>query len=129
MQLVVGGRDSLQKARHCAEIIQHRLRRADCLPQRFHVECLGAGAAAPELAPAGEPREIVLRIAVHDPRREVVERFTQEAAPLITSGPAGIAGYATGRSPVRPMFAYWPTIVPKDLVPYNVEVRRAESWG
>jgi hypothetical protein len=71
---------------------------------------------------------VVLRITVHDPRREAVERFTKELAPLITSGPAGLAGYASGRSAVRPVFAYWPTTAPKALIEAEVEVRAAREW-
>jgi hypothetical protein len=70
----------------------------------------------------------MLRVAVHDSHREAVERFSKEFAPLITSGPAGIAGYAAGRPSVRPVFAYWPTLVSKDLVSPTVEVRKAFDW-
>ena len=54
--------------------------------------------------------------------------ISKEFAPLITSGPAGLAGYASGRPQVRPVFAYWPTLVPKELVPARVEVRKAREW-
>ena len=55
-------------------------------------------------------------------RREAVERFTKEFAPLITSGPPGLAGYAAGRPSVRPMYAYWPTLVPRDAILTKVEL-------
>jgi hypothetical protein len=71
---------------------------------------------------------VVLRLSVRDKRREAVERFTKELAPLATSGPAGLAGYAAGRSPVRDVLAYWPTRVPKRLVEPRVEVRPAREW-
>ena len=47
--------------------------------------------------PPAEPPEVVLRIAVRDPRKAVVERFSKEFAPLVTSGPPGVTGYTTGR--------------------------------
>jgi hypothetical protein len=47
---------------------------------------------------------------------------------LITSGPPGLAGYATGRPVVRPVFAYWPAIVPRNLVKPRVDVRTAKRW-
>jgi hypothetical protein len=72
--------------------------------------------------------ELVLRMAVHDSRREVAEKFTQMIAPLITNGPAGLAGYAAGRPVVRPVFAYWPALINKDLVKPAVEVRPAKEW-
>ena len=62
-----------------------------------------------------------MRVAVHDGRRAVVERFTKELAPLVTSGPPGVTGYTTGRPAVREVFAYWPALVPKDTV--TAEVR------
>jgi hypothetical protein len=72
---------------------------------------------------------VVLRIAVHDSRQEAVERFAAEFAPLITSGPPGLAGYASGRSAARPVFAYWPTLVPRDRIKCIVEVRDAAKWA
>ena len=57
-----------------------------------------------------DPPEVVLRVAVRDPRRAAVERFTKEFAPLVTSGFAGTTGYTTGRPPVREVFAYWPAL-------------------
>ena len=48
--------------------------------------------------------------------RAVVERFTKEFAPLVTSGPPGVTGYTTGRPPVREVFAYWPALVDKNAV-------------
>jgi hypothetical protein len=74
------------------------------------------------------PGELVLRVTAHDPRREAVEYFARQFAPLITSGPAGIAGYAAGRPQVRPVYAYWPTLAPKSLVQPRVEVRPAKEW-
>jgi hypothetical protein len=73
-------------------------------------------------------REVVLRIAVQDMRREAVQRFTREFAPLITSGPPGLAGYAAGRPQVRPVYAYWPTLVPKSRVVPRVRVQGASQW-
>ena len=99
---------------------------------RTHVELLGNGAGVPGAwfwRKYQTPGELVLRVTVHDPRREAVEYFTKQFAPLITSGPAGLAGYAAGRPQVRPVFAYWPTLVPKTLVEARTEVRTAEEWA
>ena len=74
------------------------------------------------LTPAGQPPEVVLRVSVHDERRAVVERFTKEFAPLVTSGPPGVTGYTTGRPAVREVFAYWPALLDKNAVTPRVEV-------
>ena len=50
---------------------------------------------------APEPMEVVLRVTVQDERKNVVERFTKEFAPLVTSGTPAVTGYTTGRPAVR----------------------------
>ncbi len=79
----------------------------------------------PSLAP---PFEVMLRVTVRDPNRKAVERFCREFAPLVTSGPSGIAGYATGRPSARPAFGYWPTLVPRHLIEATMEVNTAAEW-
>lgn len=128
-QLLVYGRDPVAKARATAEIISRRLEAAGSKPQLIHVECLGAGDGVPGLhEPPRGLREVVLRITASDARRETIERFGKEFAPLATSGPAGLAGYATGRPRARPVFAYWPSLVPKRFVTPKYEVRLAADW-
>jgi hypothetical protein len=92
------------KAAKCGQIVLDRLRRGGLELQHSNVECLGAGP------------EVVLRISVRDSRREAVERFTKELAPLVTSGPPGVTGYTTGRPSVREVFAYWPALIAKRAV-------------
>jgi hypothetical protein len=130
-QLLVYGLDCQEKAKVCGAMILARVREAGFSLARTNIELLGRGAGVPgswfwrKYQPPGE---LVLRVTVHDPNRAAVEHFTREIAPLITSGPAGLAGYASGRPPVRPVFAYWPTLVPKSLVEPTVEVRPAQEW-
>jgi hypothetical protein len=127
-QLLVYGPDCVPKARGCADMINRRLARAGLEFVDWHVECLGAGDGVPGLHEPPELREVVLRVTVRHPEREAVDRFAKEFAPLITSGPAGLAGYATGRPQVRPAFGYWPTTVPRELVRAELEVRTAREW-
>jgi Acyclic terpene utilisation family protein AtuA len=120
--LVIAGPGAAAKGRRCGEILLERLRRVGIEPEHSHIECLGSGDSLPGVLPrpADDP-EVVLRVAVHDARRAVVERFTKEFAPLVTSGPPGVTGYTTGRPTVREVFAYWPALVPRELV--TAEVR------
>ncbi len=124
--LVIAGPSAIEKARCCGEIVLERLRRAGAVPRHSHVEVLGDGECLPRAAPA-DPPEVVLRIAVRDDRRAVVERFAKELAPLVTSGPPGVTGYTTGRPVVREVFAYWPALVPKEAI--APEVRVASAFG
>jgi hypothetical protein len=119
--LTLLGPDADAKASLCGDMIRERLRRINMSPEHSLVEVLGAGACAPGvLANAPSPVEVVLRVAVRDSRRAVVERFTKEFAPLVTSGPPGVTGYTSGRPPVREVFAYWPALVPKNVVSSKV---------
>jgi hypothetical protein len=121
--LVIAGPDAAAKARRCGEMVLERLRRAGAAPRHSHVECLGAGELAFGRAEDRcEPPEVVLRVAVRDPSRAVVERFSKELAPLVTSGPPGVTGYTTGRPAVREVFAYWPALVPRSAVTPEVEL-------
>ncbi|HEX4149347.1 MAG TPA: acyclic terpene utilization AtuA family protein [Pirellulales bacterium] len=129
-QLLVYGRDCQAKARECARLIFERLKVAGVELERSHVELLGTGQSVPGLqAPPADLREVLLRISVRDSRSAAVERFTRELAPLATAGPAGLAGYTAARGAVRPVYAYWPTLVPKDLVQSVVEIRPASQWA
>jgi hypothetical protein len=115
--LTLLGPDAQEKALACGDIIRERLRRIDMYPEHSYVEVLGTGACAPGVfALRPQPVEVVLRVTVLDSRRPVVERFTKEFAPLVTSGPPGVTGYTSGRPPVREVFAYWPALVAKSVV-------------
>jgi hypothetical protein len=120
--LVIAGPGAAIKARRCGQILLQRLQRVGVEPARSHIECLGAGDSLPGVLPVADPPEVVLRVAVHDSRKSVVERFSREFAPLVTSGPPGVTGYTTGRPSVREVFAYWPALVSRDCVTPVVRV-------
>lgn len=128
--LAVAGRGAEAKAHAAGWIVLDRVRRAGFELADSLVECLGAGSVVPgTLHPPTPPFEVMLRVTVRDPSRQAVERFCREFAPLVTSGPSGIAGYATGRPSARPAFGYWPTLVPRELVPARTEVMTALDWS
>lgn len=128
-QLLVFGDDCVEKAHACADLVFSRLRKSGFTFDRTHVELLGMGAAAGTLVDKTFcPRELVLRIAVHHSERKALERFTKEIVPLITSGPAGLAGYTATPTPVRPVFSFWPTLLPKTFVSPSVQVQSATQW-
>ncbi|MBX7254896.1 MAG: DUF1446 domain-containing protein [Candidatus Hydrogenedentes bacterium] len=124
--LTVFGRNAVKKAKRCGEIVIDRVRRAGFELERTNVECLGTGACGPGLFPEPELLETVLRISVADPRKEAVERFSKELAPLVTSGAQGVTGFSAGRPRVSPVFGYWPCLIEKGRVTPRVHVY--ESW-
>jgi hypothetical protein len=128
--LAVAGRDAERKARAAGAMVLERVRRAGFKLADSLVECFGAGDLVPGLlAPYESPREVVLRITVRDPNRLAVERFCRELAPLVTSGPPGIAGYAAGRPSPRAAFGYWPALVPRSFISPAVEICPASVWS
>ena len=42
--------------------------------------------------------------------------------PVITSGPPGITGFSGGRPKAQEIIAYWPALIPKELVHTTVDV-------
>lgn len=120
--LVVAGPGAAAKARRAGEMVLARLARAGAMPAQHLIECLGSGDSLPGVLPRADPPEVVLRLAVRDPRRAVVERFSRELAPLVTSGPPGITGYTSGRPAVREVLAYWPALIDRAAVRAEVTV-------
>jgi hypothetical protein len=121
--LVLAGPDAVAKARWAGRILLERLQTAGAMPSAHLVEVLGGGDLVPGvLAVPGPMPEAVLRVAVRDGRKAVVERFSKEFAPLVTAGPPGVTGYTTGRPVVREVFAYWPALVSKAVVSPRVTI-------
>jgi len=128
--VAVVGRDAVSKARTAGRVVLDRVKRAGFDLAESLVEVIGAGDVVPGVVlPENPPFEVVLRVTVRDPRKLAVERFCREIAPLVTSGPAGIAGYATGRPSPRPAFGYWPALVPRELVDPEVFVQSGAKWA
>jgi hypothetical protein len=127
--LVVCGGDAAAKGRECGRIILERAERAGCAFTDTHIECLGAGDAAPGLWSSDAPaREVVLRVAVRTADRAHAERFLREFAPLVTSGPPGVTGYTGPRTRPIPVVAYWPALIDRSRVEPHVDVRPAQEW-
>jgi hypothetical protein len=128
--MAVVGRNAEAKARAAGRIVLDRVKRGGFDLAESLVEVLGAGdVVRGAVRPESPPFEVVLRVTVRDPRREAVARFCKELAPLVTAGPPGLAGYASGRPEPRPAFGYWPALVPKSMVEPRVEVHRAAEWA
>ena len=97
--------------------------------------------AAPPAAPAARSWRLAidkvrveeLALAFADRSRAApldvdVGDITVDLSAKLENGPAGLAGYSAARGQVRPVFAYWPTLVPKEVVQPRVEVRPAQEW-
>jgi hypothetical protein len=91
--LVIVGPGATGKAYRSGAILLEKLKQAGFTYAATNVEALGGGDCVPNVVKAtADPPEVVLRVAVRDPNRAAVERFTKEFAPLVTSGFAGTTG-------------------------------------
>ncbi len=121
--LTIVGHRAVDKARRAGEVILKRLENRGFRPERTCVEVLGAGDTAPGvLAARTDLTECVLRVAVADQDRGVLEQFAREFAPLVTAGPQGTTGYTSGRPPIRQVFGYWPCLIDQALVHPQMEI-------
>jgi len=116
---------ALTKARKADRILRKRLEKLDLKFDEIRSEFVGYNATHENLAPELEEdkiNEIVLRFSVRAKDRNTVNRFGQEMAPLILTGPPSVTGFASGRPKPKDVVAYWPALIPKNLVTPKVKI-------
>lgn len=129
-QLTVSGPRAVEKANLAAAIVWKRLERSGVTfdPAERTVELVGTGTCLPGILEAPEnPPEVVLRLGVRDVDHAKVARFGKEIAPLVTSGPPGVTGFAGGRPKPQEIVAYWPALLAREVVEDRVEVTVEEA--
>ena len=117
--------DAVAKARAADAMLRRRFRRLGLCLDSVHTELVGWDSGHGTLA--GEPPrdvpELQLRVAVRSTDRASVERFTREMAPLVLTGPPSVTGYAGGRARVQEVIAFWPALIPKQVVEPHLRVQ------
>jgi hypothetical protein len=120
--LVYAWPDAYEKAKAADQILRKRLEKLDLKFDLVLTEFVGVNATHGHLA--GEPQkdipEVQLRFGVRGQNKADVERFTKELAPLILTGPPAVTGFAGGRPKVEEIMAYFPALIPKDLIEIKV---------
>lgn len=122
--LAIFGSEAQKKARYCGEIILKRVAAAGYQLERSLIECLGSGDVVGGIISNSSQNslECILRLSVADSRKEALECFAKEVAPIVTSGPQGIAGYTSGRPRIRPIFSYWPCCIERSQVKPRIQM-------
>jgi len=122
-QLTISGPNAYEKAQLTAEIIWKRLKNSGVSFDDTSTEYLGLSSCHGEInSIPSQINEVVLRLGVKDANKDNVNRFGKEIAPVITSGPPGITGFSGGRPKTQEIVAYWPALIPKELVHTTVDV-------
>jgi len=125
--LVYAWPDAYAKAQAAEKILRARLDRLGLKFDLVLSEFVGVNATHGQLTgePSSDIPEVQLRFGVRGPNKADVERFTKELAPLILTGPPAVTGFAGGRPKVEEIMAYFPALLPKNLIETKVEIVEA----
>ncbi|GMU88046.1 MAG: hypothetical protein AMXMBFR49_02540 [Chlorobiota bacterium] len=110
---------ALTKAKAADRILRKRLEALGCTFEEFRTEFVGYNACHGKAAKEMDEdliNEIMVRFAVRGQDKPSIERFGQEIAPLILTGPPAVTGFAGGRPKPSNVVAYWPALIKKELV-------------
>lgn len=122
--LVYSYPNAFEKAQAADKILRQRLEKLGLKFDVVLTEFVGVNATHGHLA--GEPPkdipEVQLRFGVRGQNKADVERFTKELAPLILTGPPSVTGFAGGRPKTEEIMAYFPALIPKNLIETKVEI-------
>ncbi|RXQ95665.1 DUF1446 domain-containing protein [Ancylomarina salipaludis] len=116
--IVISGGRVLNKAREFEKIFWQRL---NTDYKKTNTEYIGYNACHQNLVEDIDPNEILLRFSVYDDDLDKIKRFSTSIAPLILSGPPGVA-VTGGRARNQQVITYWPTLIPKTLIQATVHI-------
>ncbi|MFW6330465.1 MAG: acyclic terpene utilization AtuA family protein, partial [Gemmatimonadota bacterium] len=121
--------DAVKKARAADRVLRDRLDRLGLEFGEVLTELVGWSSTHGHLAgpPPDDIPEIQLRVAVRAERREPVDRFSREIAPLILSGPPSVTGFAGGRPRPQEIMAFWPALIDRRVIEPDLRVEVTEA--
>jgi len=124
--LCISGPDAVEKARILADMVWQRtaMHGYDIPEEDRFLELFGTNVLYKGLVPAPEqPAEIMMRIGARGDDAKALDTMGTELAPLITSGPPGVTGFAGGRPRATEVVGYWPALIDKRKVATRVSVK------
>ena len=116
--IIICGEQALEKARKFAEIFWKRL---NINFLKINSEFVGYNSCHLSLAKESDPNEILLRFSVFDTDREKINAFAKSIAPLILSGPPGVA-VTGGRPSAQEVMTYYPSLIQKEVIMSQVKL-------
>ncbi|MFN8436407.1 MAG: acyclic terpene utilization AtuA family protein [Cytophagales bacterium] len=122
--IIISGENAVEKAQVFEKIFWERI---PFKLDKTNTEMVGYNACHKSMITSSESNEILLRFHALDTDRKKIEYFTYQIAPLILSGPQGVA-VTGGRPDIQTVSAYWPALLHKKFVPLSVYVFRNNSW-
>lgn len=116
--LIVSRPEAVEKCRRIADILWKRLG-IEFADRR--VDLIGYNACHQHLAPPTDPPEVLLRMGVRDADRDKVEAFSKKFTSVILNTMPG-AAIVGARPRVQDVVAYWPCLIPAELVEPRVSI-------
>ncbi len=116
--------DALKKAKAADKILRERLNNLGLKFEEIRTEFVGYDSCHGPLSKQldeDDINEVEMRVAVRSDDYESVRRFGREIAPLILTGPPSVTGFASGAPKPKEVVAYWPALIPKELVEPKVK--------
>jgi len=116
--IIISGPNAIEKAEIFSEIFWKRLN-IEFLKKNY--ELVGFNSCHKNLAENKNANEVLLKLDVYDYDRMKIEAFSKSIAPLILSGPPGVA-VTGGRPRIQSVMTYWPALLDKTLVQSKVSL-------
>jgi len=116
--IIISGPDAIQKAKTFADIFW---KRTGIDFQKKNHELVGYNSCHKNLTDNQMANEILLKLDVYDFDKTKIEEFSKSIAPLILSGPPGVA-VTGGRPRMQSVMTYWPALLDKSLVQSTVSL-------
>ena len=115
---------AIEKARKAEDILRKILKKRGLQAEAMRFDLLGVNAL--HLNTAGEPdyapNEVVLRVAIRTKDKIEATKLAPEIAPFNLNGPPSNCFFG-GRPKPAELIALWPTLIPRDAVKINVDIR------
>jgi hypothetical protein len=87
--------------------------------EKTNTELIGFDACQKNMSELIKPNEVLLKLSVYDNDKSKLVEFSKGIAPLILSGPPGVA-VTGGRPRIQNVMSYWPALISKELITSRV---------
>ncbi len=107
--IIISNNEALKKAKLFEKIFWERL---NIRFEKQDTSYVGYNSCHKDLVASHIPNEILLRFSVYDNDKSKLIKFGKSLAPLILSGPPGVA-VTSGRPRIHTVMSYWPALIHK----------------
>lgn len=123
--LCISGPDAVEKAHIVSDMVFTRMKMlgADIPEDDRFLELFGNNVLYKGIVESpDQPHEILMRLGAKGMDADKLNVMSSEIAPVLTSGPPGVTGFAAGRSRASEVVGYWPALINKDKIETTVKV-------